>query len=130
MGHANKGSSSQNNYWWQEGEDPISISGVSATVNIPDSYGFVLVTHGTPAGLFAISVSTFDAEWFYGRVLEITTDLASDGLIRYLSTGNLRVNAGTQDVPAGATIRFRAVRTSTGEKVWLQVGFQQYSPVA
>ena len=116
MGHANKGSSSQNNHWWHDGE-LLEVN--NAIISVPDSYGFVYVKRGTvPAGV----VTTIDTEWFFGRVIEFTLQDDSLSLIFSSSSGNIKANGPSQIVAARGTIRFRAVRTSTGNKIWLQVG--------
>lgn len=116
MGHANKGSSSQNNHWWQDGE-VLTIS--NATVSIPDSYGFVLVTN--PGGT---AVTTFDTEWFFGRVIEFTLHPSSPPFSFLKTGGNIWTNGLQQPAGPNSTVRFRAARTAAGAQIWLQVGFQ------
>lgn len=135
MGHANKGSSSQNNHWW-DGEVltapyGATANGATGTLVIPDSYGFVMIRPSANTAVVNTIVNNIDTEWFPGRVLEITLqDKATPHIVSFVTANNLLVNTGGQALTRNATISFRAVRDATGAEKWLQIGFQAYSTQA
>lgn len=122
MGHGNKAANADNNHHWPPGKDTLLAS--STVLAIPDSLGFVKVkaTSGQ-------NVDTLDTEWWEGRVINIWVEDGSSTITfrRNQTASNVYTTGLTLAVAARNAITFRAVRDTSGNKVWHQMTSVSFS---